>query len=170
MATLALIGPGPLRRARDAKRKGDLARMKRVLEDYYNDNDRYPTTLPDTICKQDFGKYGVLPCDPVGNARYKYSYMTNPATGRWYKLYATLEVETDPVIPAVGCVGGCPGGDGNWGVSSPNVGLTGCEDGFNTYGCQGAQCNSVNLSSFGGVYKCSPVGCHGAGCCPNSCQ
>jgi len=116
-------------KARDARRKADLAKIKKVLEDYLNDEGCYPNpekiTIDGKICNTSFSPYlSTLPCDPINNNFYNYfySYDQTETCKTWYKIYARLENSKDPIISKVGCRDGCgPSGNYNYWVSSPNV-------------------------------------------------
>lgn len=107
-------------KARDAQRKGDLAKIKVAFEDYYNDNSCYPDSSVLANCGQPFSSYlNSIPCDPITGEAYKYVPNTNSCTG--YRLYAALENTTDPIIGQLGCDGpnGCGyGATYNYGVSA----------------------------------------------------
>ena len=93
-------------KARDGKRKADLKRYSVVLEDYYNDNECYPTsTLLDNCGSTDLNPYlqSVL-CDPRTDDPYDYT--VDPSCG-WYAICTNLENDNDPDIEEVGCSGGC---------------------------------------------------------------
>lgn len=109
-------------KGRDADRKSDLAMLKVKMEDYYNDNNRYPDQPLMTNCNVALGSYiAKIPCDPQDSNPYFYE---TDAAGSWYRIYADLEYKKDPVITDVGCSGGCgPGNSYNYGVSSPNTTL-----------------------------------------------
>ena len=90
-------------KGRDAKRKTDLAKLQKVLEDYYNDNNCYPETLN---CNEAFLPYlSSIPCDPIngGNHIYYYSVSQEGTCKRWYKIFTTLEYQKDPIIKKIGC-------------------------------------------------------------------
>lgn len=116
-------------KGRDGKRKSDLAKIQQAFEDYMNDTGCYPNpeqiTTNYKICGQNFSPYlNILPCDPVNNSSYNffYSYDENQSCKKWYKIYAKLEYEKDPIIEKVGCKNGCgPGNNYNYWVSSPNM-------------------------------------------------
>lgn len=116
-------------KGRDSKRKSDLAKIQRAFEDYMNDKGCYPNpeevTTNYKICGQNFSPYlNILPCDPLNNSRHNffYSYDENQSCKKWYKIYAKLEYEKDPIIEKVGCKEGCgPGNNYNYWVSSPNM-------------------------------------------------
>lgn len=111
------------RKARDAKRKSDMQRLRVVLEDYYNDFDCYPPVAslscnPGTSLRPYMAK---VPCDP----RTKTSYTYVPAAGACansYWFYTKLEYLRDPEIGASGCATGCgPGNQYNFKYGSPNA-------------------------------------------------
>jgi len=91
-------------KGRDAKRKADLAKMQKILEDYYNDNNCYPDAL---ACNNDFLPYlSSVPCDPVNDGQnhiYLYSVSPEGTCKRWYKIFTTLEYQKDPIIKKIGC-------------------------------------------------------------------
>jgi len=109
-------------KGRDARRKSDLEKIQKVLEDYMNDNGCYPDSLS---CGVDFKPYlSVIPCDPINNSyfNYFYSYDGNESCKSWYKIYTKLEYNKDPIIEKVGCKDGCgPSDNYNYWVSSPNM-------------------------------------------------
>lgn len=107
-----------IQKGKDAKRKSDLAMFKVKLEDYYNDNNRYPEVSEMDECGVSLSPYiNYIPCDPRGK-NYPYLYETD-ANGQWYRIYAKLDNNKDTDIGALGCVSGCgPAGTYNYGVSS----------------------------------------------------
>lgn len=125
VSILSIVAIRPMQRqmvkGRDAKRKGDLVRLKKTMEEYYNENEQYPKGLGAVLCKQAFGggKY-KMPCDPINRTPYRYTYEV-PTDGSSYKVIVLLENTSDPDIAKVGCASGC--GAGNWGVTSSNTGL-----------------------------------------------
>lgn len=173
VALLVFLNPGAqMGKARDARRKSDLSKLKNILEDYYNDKNCYPT-VSEMECGQALGEYlDKIPCDPLTKASYGYS-----ANCSSYRIYAELEYEKDPAIAEVGCQGGCgPGGscDYNYGVCSSNVGLEGCgeeECAGTWWACQGNECNSYIEKPTcvgGGTPYCNDSTCDG-GCPPAKC-
>ncbi|MBI2074535.1 MAG: prepilin-type N-terminal cleavage/methylation domain-containing protein [Candidatus Levybacteria bacterium] len=141
-AIIAIIDPlSQFQKANDARRKSDLSQIQKVLEQYYQDNGRYPDyDLSSFKLKNldgdivDWGSswspyMDVLPKDPSGSRNYVY-YSEN---GQSYWLYASLERGAkDPqacsggVCPSLGKKSGFPianscGQTCNYGVSSPNV-------------------------------------------------
>lgn len=132
----AQIGKG-----QDARRKTDLASLKHIFEDFYNDNSRYP--LPSEVCYDSlsgssnchicgnqptspgFTPYANnLPCDPQSMAKnYRYE-VSDPLNPTWYRIYVQLSNKDDKSIVEVGCSSGCGPTNGyNYGVSSENTGL-----------------------------------------------
>ncbi len=116
-------------KARDVRRKSDLAQIQKALEMYYNDKGRYPLvdagkimgcgTDGDEACEwgdpwegNDVVYIKTMPYD----LRYIYCYDA-PADGTDYKLYAYLENTEDPSIGSYTCGGNTY----NYGVSSANV-------------------------------------------------
>jgi len=117
-------------KGRDARRKADLEKTQKALEDYMNDKGCYPNPSEianeeSKICQKNFSPYlGQLPCDPINNAyfNYFYSYDGSEECKSWYKIYAKLENTKDPIISRVGCADGCgPGGNYNYWIASSNM-------------------------------------------------
>lgn len=116
-----------LRKARDSKRKTDLLKLSRILEDYYNDKQRYPPNDPSTgfigsvAWGKPWGTIPELPKDPSsGNTQYYYD--VDQSRGQYYVLYARLENGSDPDITVSGCDQGCgPSLSYNYAIHSPNV-------------------------------------------------
>lgn len=126
--TAAVNLKGSLWKGRDAKRKTDLNKLVRVMEDYYNDNGRYPPSdqyFSGTIAGNDWGSafstyVPALPKDPFPSREYYY--FSDPANGNSYSIFAKLENITDADIAAVGCANGCgPDLAYNYVVHSANV-------------------------------------------------
>jgi type II secretion system protein G len=149
ISILALVGmptfQGSQRKARDGKRKADLAQVSKALEMYVNDIGRYPcVTSPGgvdagfmTDCVNNVYTWGKefihgstvymqkLPIDPlVPRQRYYYEPVeVDDVAGKGFRLWAYLENKDDPDIvtnpnPAViNCfVGAC-----NYALKSPNL-------------------------------------------------
>ncbi len=112
-------------KARDARRKSDLKTIVTLLEQYYNDNNSYPSagscgnglgqwvyTSTGGACGTSGGsmwipalaKYAqALPVDPINNTagpwvtgRYTYAYGNVSSDGQHYDLVAQLENHADP--------------------------------------------------------------------------
>lgn len=132
LALIILLMLNPMtqiKKAYDGKRKTDLAKLKNVLEDYYNDHNCYPETdnweeqlVPDYISE--------LPTDPSSHESYEYS-----RDGcNIYRIYVSLAYDQDPIIAEVGCESGCGPGGGtsggscvyNYGICSSNTTLESC--------------------------------------------
>lgn len=111
-----------LAKGRDARRKADLNKLQKILEDYLNDENCYPDNL---TCGVSFTPYlSQVPCDPVNNIYYNYfySYDDGLTCRKWYKIYSKLENTKDPIIERMGCASGCgPSGNYNYWISSPNM-------------------------------------------------
>ena len=115
-------------KGRDSKRKTDLNKMARILEDYYNDHQRYPEealtpgVIKDAAWGEPFSPYlPILPADPLSSNR-DYYYMTDPNAQNFYALYAKLELTADQDIERTGCDDGCgPDRAYNYVVHSPNI-------------------------------------------------
>lgn len=128
----------------DARRKTDLAQIKRALEVYYQDYGRYPEMTPlgpdqhkicsDLACTQivewgqDFRPYmDVLPIEESSSKTYAY---WTDSTGQSYAIYASLDrgsrdpqachTDNSPCTNAelngIDCGGVC-----DYGVTSPNI-------------------------------------------------
>ncbi len=85
---VSLIGLGPQKQSRDARRKADLERIASALEIYRSDNSGYPNNwsllVPNYI--------SVIPSEPVtGRAAYQYAPTSCTTTCRAYTLCADLE-------------------------------------------------------------------------------
>ena len=163
---LVYLNPGAqLGKARDARRKSDLSKLKNVLEDYYNDKKCYPSGLGDLV--SDY--IGQVPTDPLTKDDYAYSRSDCDT----YRIYVELDYEKDPAIAEVGCQGGCgPDCVYNYGVCSSNVGLEACGPGGCTeilWGCQGTGIGPIECNRFdtcvnpGAPLYCNDSSC-GGGC------
>lgn len=116
-----------LKVARDGQRKNDLAQIARALELYYNDKSRYPLGDSDGLiigceagdegCRwgkpfeiEDESVYmPKLPQDPQNNQKYYYW----SSNGKYYELYALLEVTDDAAAGNYPNTSGWCGGVGN---------------------------------------------------------
>ncbi len=118
-----VFGPVQLQKARDAIRKGQIDRIKKTIEEYQQDDECYPQTIPS--CKNPFlnGNLNLLdkiPCDPKNNLSYTYVPEISDCP-KSYQLYANLEYSSDKIIDKIGCRNGCgPECQFNYGVSSSN--------------------------------------------------
>lgn len=109
----------------DAKRKSDLATIKTVFEEYYNDHRCYPpVTILNNCGSGDLDPYlAKVPCDPVSKAPYLYIPLGGDAC-RGYRVMTKLSNTVDPDIARLGCHGDlyCGFGPGyNYGISSGTV-------------------------------------------------
>lgn len=133
LTTLAVIGaltvyslvavPVQLQKARDGVRKGNIDKVKKAVEEYYQDANCYPMALP--VCGNDIslGDLKILddiPCDP--KTKFSYVYVSEiSACPAWFQIYSNLEYTTDKIIDKVGCRNGCgPGCQFNYGAASTN--------------------------------------------------
>lgn len=143
LAILVLVGLHPrkqLEKVWDSQRKEHLAHLTRRLEEYYNDNQKYPSG--DSICynpvKNDDGTCSCNICGSAGNAaktgkyvsgltcdpefshkNYLYQYDCTTDESQWYRLCAALSQDVAPIYA-----------DGflnyNYGVSSGNIAADEC--------------------------------------------
>lgn len=125
----ALAVPAQLKKARDAGRKIDFKAIASALNQYYDSEGCYPSTLPSCHNPLVLGANSYLqamPCDP--RLKTSYIYLTNGnSCNQWFKLYTNLENLSDRNIDDVGCRLGCgPQCQYNYGVASPNIGLDKC--------------------------------------------
>jgi prepilin-type N-terminal cleavage/methylation domain-containing protein len=96
-----------IKKATDARRKGDLYRLKVVLENYLNDHGCYPGQLQMQSCgtaNNLFVHYDMpsVPCEQ-GKIAYHYS-LINPGNAcAGYRLYTVLQDKTDLDIVKIGC-------------------------------------------------------------------
>jgi len=119
---------GALEKARDSKRKQDLNKLVRTLEEYYNDFLYFPEPNLDkgTISDVDWGKpytqYNItLPKDPLSPSQ-DYYYLSDAYNQSYFVIYAKLENKDDGDIILTGCKDGCgPNLAYNYAVHSSNV-------------------------------------------------
>lgn len=136
IAIIALLGAAflatggmkaQLAKARDGKRKSDLKKMQNILEDYYNDHNRYPQT-DEFFCDAPFSPYiGLIPCDPSGES---YLYLSCES-GQAFLIFTNLDHQADPAIEEGDCPAGCSVGSFgvyNFGVASANRSLSDTSD------------------------------------------
>lgn len=123
---LALLNPGQkIKQAHDTKRKTELQQLSKSFEEYYNDNEEYPTSVQicyneevvngDScschICGKETGSPSfspyltALPCDPT-HPTHRYLYEYECSEKSWFRLYAQLSTTTSAY---------------DYGISSPNV-------------------------------------------------
>ncbi|PIZ67144.1 hypothetical protein COY13_03935 [Candidatus Roizmanbacteria bacterium CG_4_10_14_0_2_um_filter_36_35] len=88
------------KKARDAKRQGDLKAAQQIMEQCYSVNDfKYPTISgTDTItatCPAGSGLTFTI-TDPLNTGTHKYTYTTDAVDGLTYSITATLEANLTP--------------------------------------------------------------------------
>lgn len=118
-----LIVPKQLMKARDAVRKAQLDSYKKSVDEYYQNNECYPRTVPscgNPLVLGDMTIKDSLPCDP--GTGFSYIYVTDLSQcPKWFQIYTNLEIEDDKIIEKVGCSNGCgPACQFNYGVASSN--------------------------------------------------
>lgn len=136
------VGITQIQKARDAKRKADLEKIKIALYDYYFDHDCFPVPEDLPGCGEKLGAESTpyltdFPCDLDDEP---YVYTTRKGGGsckQWFRIFTNLEFTPDPIIDRVHCRQGCGPDkhncDYNYGVASTNtVVYRNCSD---TYVC-----------------------------------
>lgn len=111
MVAIVVLNPKKqIARANDARRKSDLDKISKVLEDYVGDNPCYPESFYDGSLSS---YLSVLPKDPKSGAEYLYEKIGCDK----YTIYTNLEtLESSSVY-------GHDGMTGNYVVTSPNYNL-----------------------------------------------
>lgn len=129
-----------IQKGRDTQRKSDLSQIQKAMEQYYQDNGRYPSHSADYKIVRldgstaDWGSawqpyMAKLPKDPQETGSRRYIYYAG-SDGQSYRLYAGLERGSKDPQACVGvcsgaasiaelnsvCAGGC-----DYGATSPNV-------------------------------------------------
>ncbi|KUK79548.1 MAG: Type II secretion system protein G [Microgenomates bacterium 39_7] len=149
---IVFVHINPLRernRATDSRRKADLDRISIALEEFYSDNDCYPTLERFNLSGGLQPYLSETPRDPDTNKSYFYSPQDLDCP-QYYRIYANLRWQDDPVIDKVGCGAGCgPDGIYNYGTASPGYGL---ETGETTTGCS----SSPDVNGIGACWTCVP--------------
>lgn len=99
---------GQIFKGNDARRKGDIHKIKVAVEEYEKDNNCYP--LPQlVVCTPGDGLNPYLkkiPCDPENGASYFYEPEDSVCPG-WYRIYTNLANTSDEEIMDLGCENGC---------------------------------------------------------------
>lgn len=98
-------------RARDARRKHDLAEVKTALRLYYNDNQSYPSTVNFGTSWSPYMQ--SVPEDPLEGRNYSYCVS---ADGEQFLLFALLENQADSELDESATR--CSVADGTWGGGS----------------------------------------------------
>lgn len=102
-------------RGYDAKRKTDLANIRKAFEEYYNDKDCYPPpTILNNCGSGDLRPYlNLVPCDPVTKQPYVYVPLSGNQCGGYVACAALGDLQ-DVDIAAQGCgpITGCGWGAG----------------------------------------------------------
>jgi prepilin-type N-terminal cleavage/methylation domain-containing protein len=160
---------GQIFKGNDARRKGDINRIKIGLEEYEKDHNCYPLSQT-VVCNPGTGLTPYLdkiPCDPTTHASYYYEY-ENSSCPSWYRVYTKLENSSDTAI--VSGIG--PNGAFNYYSGSPNApgatpgpssapapsggggGGAGGQSGF--YGCISGACVPISWDSNRPGPECDP--------------
>lgn len=122
-----IMASSQLKKARDAKRKADLNRIKVALYDYYFDQDCFPVTLPDCGQNLQAGEMIYLSGFPCSPTKEEYVYqipkkLEVEGCPQKFKALTNLENLNDPDVDRIGCRTGCgPNCAYNYGVSSTNA-------------------------------------------------
>lgn len=126
---LGLTTVEQLKKARDARRKVDLAIVARSLEQYFDSTTCFPAKLPACGKTLDSSMNTFItnfPCDPLSRGQYRYVSDGSDCSAS-FQLYTKLERSSDPAIILAGCQYGCgPDCEYNYGVSSTNKPLEYC--------------------------------------------
>ena len=96
--------PQQIDKGRDGRRKSDLQKIKIAFENYYSDNDCYPDPdILDNCGGTELAPYlATIPCDPKTKTKYLYA-PEQSSCAHYYRVFANLEVDIDPVIESLGC-------------------------------------------------------------------
>lgn len=160
-----------LTKAKDAEKKDHLKRIHLAFEQYYSDNDCYPTANIIDVCNSDTLKpyLSSIPCNPTNQTAYCYIVdPDNPDCGQNFRLLVPLGYASDPIIAQLGCdsdtfcgweVTCADLGDSgyNYGVSSTNVPIAN-SDPEPVPSPSPSPSPSPNLSPSPGNWACTPDG------------
>lgn len=165
----------------DGRRKTELQSLKRILEDFYNDKGRFPTSSEICydalsgdntchICGRRATSVTMKPyseklaCDPQSPAHDYLYQVDNDTSPSYYRIYAKLTVESDQAISQLDCQFGCgppPGYGYNYGVTSTNTFLethmVKCDAAPRLYAVIGNICNIC-----GNYSQCKTIAGNGA--------
>lgn len=151
----------------DGRRKADVNRITKALEEIYTDQDCYPAFLPACTPGDELKPYiSKIPCDPQTNEDYVYYADPTLSCPTWYWIFSKLEHPDDKQSIDLGCVNGCGPTQATtfyeYYSSSTNAPPPyfgepsgpppGCSSGF--YGCKAGVC--VPICTYGGIPECSP--------------
>ncbi len=94
-----------LYRANDARRKTDIANIRRAYEEYFNDHNCYPALdVLNTCGGPALAPYlAKIPCDPVTKKPYKYQPDSDTNTCLGNRVCAQLQDWADTDITTLGC-------------------------------------------------------------------
>lgn len=106
-------------KARDARRKADMARIKVAVEEYEKDHNCYPPYVQCGIVPAQpiYPYLNNVPCDPITNSSYFYE-IPGMTCNSWYRLYTKLDYSQD-----LGALPFCGGSNNsyNYYFGSPNA-------------------------------------------------
>jgi prepilin-type N-terminal cleavage/methylation domain-containing protein len=157
---------GQIDKARDARRKSDLDKLKIALENYASDYSCYPDEA-DVVCNSvALAPYiDKVPCDP-SNETDSYKYVRPSCSG--FVVFALLNKESDPVIAEKSCLFGCgPSYSYNYYVASQNL-VAGVDfEAVDSEGDVPGETPMIGECDFGGgKFGCFANVC--SNCCPGS--
>mgnify|MGYP001611882992 CR=1 FL=1 len=145
-------------RATDARRKTDIANIRRAFEEYYNDNSCYPAITVLAVCGgTTLSPYlSKIPCDPASREPYLYQPDSEANVCLGNRVCVKLQDIGDPDITTLGChpTNGCGWGAG-WNYCLA-TGTTVTASGFNPGlpPTPGPSATHMYLGSYG----CTPGG------------
>lgn len=162
VAALALLAfwavKNQINKALDARRKGDIAKIKIAVEEYEKDHDCYP--LPgQVVCDPGTGLrpyMDKIPCDPRTGASYYYDHEDSECPG-WFRFYTTLYGDN------MGQLG--PNNSYNFYSGSPNAPFPSSSSGF--YGCFSGVCTAITWDPARPGPRCDPN--YGSATCYGQC-
>lgn len=139
-------------KANDAKRKGDIERIRIAVEEYEKDHNCYPP--PQLLnCEPGNGLSSYLdkiPCDPVSKASYYYDYDPT-GCARWFRLFTNVEQSDDLAMDSCG-----PGGTYNYYSGSGNAPSCQLTDTGGIYGCRSGVCVPIYWDEARPGPECDP--------------
>lgn len=92
-------------KAKDANRKDDLQRLSIAFEEYFTDNDCYPSSdILDNCGGNEFSPYlETIPCDPL--SKTPYCYVSDGGCPQNFRILSSLDSTADPIITKLQCHG-----------------------------------------------------------------